>query len=158
MIQYHSNWETHQLTANCNPPPSKNTHLAPLLKRSYVSPYSPVSNNSEPYSTPSTLTKSEKRHKHNQQIAPLIQYRKSTFQSTSPLVVTFPLSQDHHLITLVQYNVLRATMYVEFPLFIDNSIVTSVWINSVCLTDPFAEQIWLFLTFYIQYQANAPTH
>jgi len=52
----------------------------------------------------------QKRRKHDKQIAPLLQYHDSANQNGSSLPVIFPLAPDHHLITLVQYNVLRATI------------------------------------------------
>jgi len=57
-----------------------------------------------------SLEKQQKRQKHDKQIAPLLQYQNSTNESSSTLPVIFPLAPDHHLITLVQYNVLRATI------------------------------------------------
>jgi hypothetical protein len=47
--------------------------------------------------------------KRPQIIAPLIPYL-SPAHPSPPTVITFPLSPDHYLLTLMQYNVLRATM------------------------------------------------
>lgn len=43
-------------------------------------------------------------------IPPLIPYLSEATHPVSTLTITFPLSPDHHLLTLMQYNVLRATM------------------------------------------------
>lgn len=43
-------------------------------------------------------------------IPPLIPYLDSSTPARSTWTITFPLSPDHHLLTLMQYNVLRATM------------------------------------------------
>lgn len=45
-----------------------------------------------------------------QLIPPLIPYLDSSAPAISTWTITFPLSPDHHLLTLMQYNVLRATM------------------------------------------------
>ena len=58
----------------------------------------------------SLLNTSQKRHAHDKQIAPILQYRDPKTPSTSSQTIIFPLAPDHHLITLVQYNVLRATI------------------------------------------------
>ena len=87
------------------------THLLHSSKEPNVSP--PPSDRSfrEPAST-NTLHASieQRRANHDKQIAPILQYLNSAYKSASPPQVIFPLAPDHHLITLVQYNVLRATI------------------------------------------------
>ncbi|KAF2800201.1 hypothetical protein K505DRAFT_370407 [Melanomma pulvis-pyrius CBS 109.77] len=101
-------------TATTSPfqPLSTNMHSAtPLNIRDLMSinlrstPTAPSSITTDPNPITITTTKSPKRPK---LIPPLIPYfQPGTSSSYPPFVITFPLSPDHHLITLIQYNVFR---------------------------------------------------
>lgn len=107
----HRQLDIDQSMADCDLQLSTDSQLVLLPKKPYVSPYSTSPKHSQTQSDTSITHKVLKTF-HGQQkiVPPLLQYQTTTTPSAPPHTLRFPLPVDHHLITLVQYNVLRGSI------------------------------------------------